>query len=102
MKTYKDPIPLLWAYRHKFGIISFSNVNMLVVTENAYFDCDHCRYTYYKVCDLSETEQLNRRELVDSLNEIFGLSDRLYFDSKTSQEVLLKIADIFPESEIRK
>ena len=97
------PIKFCWSYRHTFGTIHYGNDTViLVITENAYWNAEHSRYTYYKLTELSENESMYWRELISGLNEKFSISHEIYLDSEESQNLLLSIADQFPESEIRK
>ena len=87
-----------WSYQHSFGIIYNGT---LVVTDRKYFNGESWGYNYFKLgVEMNEDEG---KKLAKELNIEFGLDNKdKFFNSKDSQNLLLRIQDKFVNAEIRK
>lgn len=90
-----------WTYEHQIGVIHVESWGdpYLVVTEDAYFAGEHCRYTYY---DLGETFTDVEKAKIEAAR--INLENNLprMFNSNESQNFLLEMQDIFTSAEIKK
>jgi hypothetical protein len=95
------PLNVGYSYLHDFGIISVKGWGdpFLVVTERTYIDGESYGYNYWKLGVTFKTKEEGFAK-ANELDEKYGFPAIL--NSKSSEEILLKIQVEFPNSNIKK
>ena len=90
-----------WVYEHRFGLISVSGWGdpHLVLTDDKYMDGQHWAYNFWRLGVSFPDENTGMVE-VDRLNKEYNLPE--LFTPEGSQNLLLKIQELYPLANIKK